>query len=142
MTNTLQRLGFRQSSTKLRSRKENAYSSGHPDIKNSGAQSIHSPTSPKSLLLHEVENKSKASASSIVNDQKTSLPSSVSSSVGEDGRPGAHTAAIGYECVDSNIREHSIISDFTKSKGCLTAPESSHVKPIFVWKRKTGFIAQ
>ena len=84
MINALQRLGSRRSSTKLGSRKENAYAADHRNIKHSGARNIHARTSPKTLLPQETENKSNASAPSIVNNQKTSLPLSVPSSVGED----------------------------------------------------------
>jgi hypothetical protein len=141
MINALQRLGSRRSSTKLGSRKENAYAADHRNIKHSGARNIHAPTSPKILLLQETENKSNASAPSIVNNQKTSLPLSVPSSAGEDGRTGAWIAVIGYEGVDGNIRGNSTASDFTKAEGCLREPESSHVKSIFVWNGKTGLIA-
>jgi hypothetical protein len=56
---------------KLRSQKENAYSAGHLNIKHSGAQNAHGPTSPKMLLLQEMENKSNTSGTSIINIQKT-----------------------------------------------------------------------
>jgi hypothetical protein len=141
MIHPLQRLGCRQGSTKLGSGKENAYFADHRNIKHSGAQNIHAPTSPKTLLPQETENKSSTSAPSIVNNKKTSLPLSIPSSAGEDGRTGAWIAAIGYEGVDGNIRGISTASDFTKGEGCLREPESSHVKSIFVWNSKTGFIA-
>jgi hypothetical protein len=55
---------------KLRSRKQNAYAADHPNIKHSSARNIHAPTSPKTLLLQETENKSNASAPLIVNNIK------------------------------------------------------------------------
>jgi hypothetical protein len=130
-----------QSSAKLRSRKENAYAADHPNMKNSGARNIHAPTTPKTSLLQETENKSNPSAPSIVKNQKPSLHWSVSSSEGEDGRMGAWIAVIWYEGVDGNIRGYSTTSDFTEAEGCLTESETSHVKSIFVLIGKTGFFA-
>jgi hypothetical protein len=57
MINALQRLGSRQSSTKLGSRKENAYAADHRNIKHSSARNTHVPTSQITLLLQETENK-------------------------------------------------------------------------------------
>jgi hypothetical protein len=79
---------------------------------------------PENLAPPRDGNKSNISAPSIVNNQKTSLPLSVPSSAGEDGRTGAWIAVIGYEGVDGNIRGNSTVSDFTKAEGCLTEPES------------------
>jgi len=62
MSNAIFCLGSRRSSTKLRSWKENAYTVGYPNIKHSGARNIHVPTSPKTLLTQETENKSNTSA--------------------------------------------------------------------------------
>jgi len=119
MINALQRLGSRQSSMKLGSQKENAYATDHPNLKHSGARNIHVPTSPKTVVLQEMGNKSNASAPSIVNNQQTGLPLSVSSSAGENGRTGAWIAVNGYEGVDGNVRGNSTASDFTKAQGCL-----------------------
>jgi len=141
MINALQPHGFRQSSTKLGSWKENAYAADHRNIKHSGARNIHAPTSPKTLLPQKTENKSNASAPSIVNNQKTSLPLSVPSLAGEDGRMGAWIAVIGYESVDGYIRRNSTASDFTKAEGCLRESESSHIKSLFLWNGRTGLIA-
>jgi len=140
MINALQHLGSRQSSTKLGSRKENAYAEDHKNIKHSDARNIHAPSSPKTLLPQEPEYKSNASAPSIVNNQKSSLPLLVPSSAGEDGRTGAWLAVIGHEGVDVNIRGNSTTSDFTEAKGFLKELESSQVKSIFVWNSKTRFI--
>ena len=128
MINTLSLAGSRQSSMKLGSRKENVYIAGHLNIKHSGVRNIHAPTSLKTLLLQEMENKPNASTASIVHNQKTSLPLSVSSLAGADGRAGASITVIGYNGVDGNIRGNSATSDFTKAKGCLRQPHSSHVK--------------
>lgn len=85
MRNAHQLLGSGQSSIKLASWKENAYGSGYPTIKHSGARNIHAPTSLKTFLLQERPNKTNASSPSIANNQKTSLPLSVSSTAGKDG---------------------------------------------------------
>jgi len=127
MINALPRPGSRQSPMKLGSRKDNAYAVGHLNIKHSGAQTIHTPTSPKTLLLQETDKKSHASAPSIVNNQKTWLPLSVSSSAGAAGRAGVWIGVIGYEGVDGNIRGNSTASDCTKAEGCLSESESAHV---------------
>jgi hypothetical protein len=141
MINALQGLGSRQSSTKLGCRKENAYAGDYRNIKYFGARIIHPPTSPKTLLPQETENKSNASAPSIVNNQKTSLPLSVPRLAGEDGGTRAWIAVIGYEGADGNIRGNSTASDFTMAEGCHRQPERSHVKSIFGWNGKIGFIA-
>jgi len=141
MIKALPRTGFRQSSMKLGSRNDNALIAGHINIKHSSARNIHAPISLKTLLLHEMENKSNAGAPSIVNNQKTNLPLSVSSSAGVDGQVGAWIAVIGYKGIDGNIRGNSTASDFTKAEACLREPESSHVKSIIVWNGKTGFIS-
>jgi len=142
MINALLRFRSRQSSMKLGSRKENAYTAVHWHLKHSGARNIHPLTSQISLLLQEMEHKSNASAPSMDNNQKTSLPLSGSSSAGENGWTGGWIAVIVYEGVESNLRGNSTASDFTKAVGCLWQPESSHVKSIFVWNKKTGFIAR
>ena len=103
MINALQRPGSRQSSMKLGSQNENAYTAGHPNTKHSGARKIHTPTSPNILLLQETEHRSNTSAPSIVNNQISNLPLSVSSSAGEDGRMGAWFGVIEYEGVDGNM---------------------------------------
>jgi hypothetical protein len=89
MINALQRPGSCQSSTKLASRKDNAYAADHRNTKHSGARNTPTSTSLKTLLLQETENKSNPSAPLIVNNQKTNLPLVVSSSAGEDRRMGA-----------------------------------------------------
>jgi len=138
--NALLRLGSRQSSIKLGSGKENSYAADHPNTKHSRALNIHAPTSPKTLLPQAMENKSNAPSPLIVNNQKTSIALSVSSSAGVDGRTEAWIAVIWYEGVDGNIRGHSSASDFTKAAGWLREPESSHVESIVVWNSKPRFI--
>ena len=95
---------------------------------------------PENLAPPGDGNKSNASAPSIVNNQETNLPLSGSSSAGEVAWAGPWIAGIGYKCVDGNIRGISTASDFTKAEGCLSEPESSHVKWIFVWNGETRFI--
>jgi hypothetical protein len=141
MTNPLQRLGSRHSSMTLGSWKKNAYAVGFPYIMQSAARNIHAPTSPNTLFLLELENKSNASATSIVNIQLTILPVPVHSSVGEDGRTRAWIAVIGYESIAGTIRGNLFPLDFTKAEGCPRAPETSHVEPIFAWNGKIGFTA-
>jgi hypothetical protein len=140
MTNALQRLGSHQSSTKLGCQKEHAYAADHSTIKHSGARNILAATSPKTFLRQETEHKSNASAPSIVNNQTTSLPLSVSSLAEEDGQTGAWIAVTGHESINGKIRRNSTASDFTKAEGCLREPESSHVNSILVWNGKTGLI--
>jgi hypothetical protein len=139
--NALQRLGSSESSTKLGSRKDNAYVADHRNIHHSGEQNINAATSPKTVLPDDTENRSNASAPSIVNNQKTRLPPLVPSSGAKDGRMGAWIAVIGYDSLDGNIRGNSTSSDITKAEGCLREPESSSVKSIFVWNSKTGHMA-
>jgi hypothetical protein len=55
---------------KLGSLDENAYAAGHLNIKYSGAQNIHSPTSSNTVLLQEMEIESHNSAPLIVINQK------------------------------------------------------------------------
>jgi hypothetical protein len=141
MIHALKRLGSRPRSTKLGSQKENAYAAEYRNIIHAGGRNIHPPTSPKTLLHQETENKLNASAPSIFKNQKTSVSLLVPGSAGDDERTGAWIAVIGYMGVDSNIRGNSTASDFTKAEGCLREPERSHVKSIFVWNGKTGFIA-
>jgi len=69
---------------------------GSPKHKTFLSMKHKAPTSLKTLLLRETENKSNASAPSIVNNETTSLPLSVSSSAGENGRAGAWIAVIRY----------------------------------------------
>jgi len=95
MINAIQRFASGQSSTKLGSQKENAYTGGHPNISHSSARNIHTPASPKTSLLKGTENKSNTNAPSIVRNLQTSLPLLVLGSGGEDGRIGASIGVIG-----------------------------------------------
>jgi len=122
MINAHLRLGSRRSSTKLGGRKDNAYAADHLNIRHSGAQNIHAPTFPKSLPLQETETKSSASTPSVVNNQKTSIPLSVSSLAGENGLTEASIAVTGYEVVDGNIREYSTASGATMEVTTLEDP--------------------
>jgi len=139
--NALMRLESRWSSMRIRSQKEILYAVGHPNKKHCDVWNIHVPTSPTLLLLQETDNQSYPTAPSTVNRKKLSLPRLVPSSVGEDGKIRYQTAVIGYEGIDGNIRRNSTALDIIQVKGCLTKPESSHVKWIIVWNGTAGFIA-
>jgi hypothetical protein len=115
MSNTIQRLGFCQISTKLGCRKENAYTADHRNIKHTGARNIHAPTSLTTLLPQKMEQKSNTNAPSIVYNQKTGQHCSVPSLAREEGRTGTEIAVIGYEGVDGNNMGNSTASDFTKA---------------------------
>jgi len=133
-------LGCPLSSMKLAISTEYGYAMGHPNIKHPAAQNEHSPTSPTTLLLQPMENKSNASTPSTVSNKETSLPLLVPSWEGEDGWIGAWIAGIGYKGVDGNIRWHSTALDFINAKGCTRELESPHVKWLFVWNSGSRFI--
>jgi len=141
MINALSCIGFRWRSTKLNSGKERGHALDHRTITHSGGPYIQVATSQITLFLQEMENKSNASVPSIVNKQKTNLPLLVSSSEGQDERTKYWIGVIAYDGVDGNIRGNSTTSNFTKAKGCLRDPESTHAKSIFVWNGITGFTA-
>jgi len=93
----------------------------------------------KTFLLRDAENKSNTSTPSIVNNQKTSVPLSVSSFAGGDGPMGAWIAVTGYQGVVGKNRRYSTVSHFTKAEGCLRQPDCFHLKSIFLWNSKTWF---
>jgi len=95
-----------QSSIKLEGQKNNIYAMGHANITHIGAWHIHTSASLKTLLIQETEYKSNGNAYSTVGNLKTTLPLSVLSSVGEDGRIGASISVIWYKRIDSHIRGH------------------------------------
>jgi hypothetical protein len=128
MPNALQRLGLPQSSINPGCRMENVYTAGHQNIKYSSAQNIHSPTSPKPLLLQDTENTSNTSAPLTGSHQKTCLPLSGSCSAGEAGRTRAWITVIWYQDVDGNISRNSTPSNFTTADGGLRQPDTTQVK--------------
>jgi len=141
VTNALQHLSSRQSSTELGSRKKHAKAGDRLSIKDRNAWSVHALTSPKTLLLQQMENKSNTNTPSTVSNQITSLPLLVPGSAEEDGQIRASIAVSGYEAIDGNISRYSTTSDFIKAEGRLIVPESSQIMSIIVCNNNTWFIA-
>jgi len=110
---------------KFGSQKENEYAVGHPNIKHSGAQTVHVPTSPTTLRFKEMENRENPNAYWTVSIQKSSLPLSVSSSAGEYERIRAWIAVIRNQDVADHLRRNWTASDFIQAEGCLSEPQSS-----------------